>query len=242
MTTLHKENNRGKARNRATLLGSLCAMCASIAPSLDDAMPDPAISSSLPRPPAGRDEYFYGLGVLTPVRSELQSLTLSKRTRIAKARVITDPVGKQLLGDDALTASRKLVGNPWDAPVDRGPGKHRQLFPAFSPEYFSYLSHDIRYLRDYDESDHVIEVRFEANHATDVNEKSRIASKELNAALTALRLIENSGICIIGPAYVKVKQRAGIRQSLGFGNPDDATLGTPREPLNSLSNMAQWRH
>ena len=27
---------------------------------------------------------------------------------------------------------------------------------------------------------------------------------------------------------MKVKQRAGIRQSLGFGNPDDATLGTPR--------------
>ena len=180
----------------------------------------------IPTPPAGQGEFCYALGVLSPMLCALDTLRLSDKTRIARARKITDPVGKAILGADSIAASNHLTSRKWNTPIDEGPGNSRSLHPAFSKR--SPLENPFTSLRDYEKSDHALEVKFKRDDHTDSNEKYNISQTELFATLTALRLVKNSGIHIMGPIWVRSKASAGIPKSLGSGNPEDPALGTPR--------------
>jgi len=186
-----------------------------------------------PDPPKGRDHFYYSISLLNPVLCQQKYLKLSLNTRILKVRNVKNRVGKYILGQDAIKASNKFGKLKWNSRSFKNTKGSHFVYPAFSHTGIPLLGTYEQYLRRYDHTDSVVEVRFSKNEKLNSNEMKRIAVRELEHLITALRLIKISGAGLIGPVALEVLKASGVNSGISFGSPNDPILSCP-SPYNEL--------
>lgn len=181
-----------------------------------------------PQPPKGRDNFYHSIGLLDPMLCEQQEVRLSKYTRIVKVWNVGSRIGKALLGEAAIQASNDLRKHDWnDLSFKSIEGSHT-IHAAF-PHLGARLGGEhTQYYRRFDQADSAIEVRFARNTNMDANKMQEIAGRDLQTAVTALRLLRLSGVGLIGPVAIIAHAPSGIGSGMTFGNPSDPILARPR--------------